>query len=65
MDNMTGGEQITRWPFPPSSKLNQTFSLWQLGSSLVVPAVGIISKIMTGKQLLKCAFKVYFIFKFL
>ena len=51
MDNMTGGEQITRWPFPPSSKLNQTFSLWQLGSSIVMPAVGILSKIMTGKQL--------------
>lgn len=58
MDNMTGGEQITRWPFPPSSKLNQTFSLWHLGSSLVVPAVGIISKIMTGKQLSKCNRKV-------
>lgn len=47
MDNMPGGEQLTRWPFPPSSKL-QSFSLWQLGSSLVMPAVGILSKIMTG-----------------
>lgn len=57
MDNMTGGEQITRWPFPPSSKLNQTFSLWQLGSSLVIPAVGIISKVMTGKQYLNVIVK--------
>lgn len=47
MDNMPAGEQITRWPFPPSSKLQQTFSLWQLGSSIVIPAVGILSKIMT------------------
>ncbi|XP_054719679.1 tafazzin-like isoform X2 [Uloborus diversus] len=44
---MPGGEQITRWPLPPSNKI-QNFSLWQLGSSLVIPAVGILSKLMAG-----------------
>ncbi|KAG8181828.1 hypothetical protein JTE90_003975 [Oedothorax gibbosus] len=43
---MPGGDQILRWPFPPSNKL-QNFSLWHLGSAIVIPAVGVISKIMT------------------
>lgn len=47
MDNMPGGDQILRWPFPPSNKI-QNFSLFQLGSALVIPAVGVLSKIMTG-----------------
>ncbi|XP_071042873.1 tafazzin isoform X1 [Parasteatoda tepidariorum] len=46
MDNMPNGDQIVlRWPFPPSNKI-QNCSLWQLGSALVMPAVGILSKIM-------------------
>ncbi|XP_055953992.1 tafazzin-like isoform X2 [Argiope bruennichi] len=46
MDNMPGGDEILRWKFPPSNKL-QNFSLWQLGSALVIPAVGVLSKLMT------------------
>lgn len=38
---------LYRWPFPASNKL-QSFSLWQLGSAIVIPAVGILSKIMAG-----------------
>ncbi|PRD22283.1 UNVERIFIED_CONTAM: Tafazzin [Trichonephila clavipes] len=46
MDNMPAGDEILRWKLPPPSKL-QNFSLWQLGSAIVIPAVGVLSKLMT------------------
>lgn len=54
MPTIENCHSVMKWPFP--SKF-QNFSWWHLGSAILIPTIGIISKIMTGECLaLHCVF---------